>query len=93
MSYKLGLETKYKNLNSRLEIVKIDNQNKISEFETRTEGAEVINMDFGYAVNKYEVFLNLKNLTDENYREHTSPLKEFIPRVGRSAELGLRIKF
>lgn len=93
MSYKLGLEANYKNLSSRLEIVKIDDQNKTSDFETRTEGAEVINIDFGYAVNKYEVFLNLKNLTDENYREHTSPLKEFIPRVGRSAELGLRIKF
>lgn len=39
------------------------------------------------------VFLRGKNLTDEDARQHTSPLKESFPLPGRSVQLGLRFDF
>lgn len=40
-----------------------------------------------------ELFLNARNLTDDEQRAHTSFIKDFVPRPGRTIEAGLRLTF
>ena len=39
------------------------------------------------------VFVRGTNLTDEDARQHTSPLKDTMPLPGQSIQLGLRYDF
>ncbi len=66
--------------------------------ETPTEGYNRIDAGLTYNwpfmfESDAKLFLNAKNITDEEIRHSTSFLRNFTPEPGRSIELGLRLSF
>jgi len=73
-------------------------QNKRAALETSTRGYTMINLTAGYTMKmnrstKLTVFLQGKNLMNEDVRLHTSYLKDFAPRPGRALLIGVRGQF
>lgn len=73
-------------------------QNKRADLETSTSAYTMINIFAGYTMKmdrstKLTVFLQGKNLMNEDIRIHTSYLKDFAPRPGRALVLGFRGSF
>jgi iron complex outermembrane receptor protein len=55
----------------------------------------LLSAEVSYALENPQMFVFLRgtNLTDEDARQHTSPLKDIVPLPGRSLQLGLRYDF
>lgn len=73
-------------------------QNKVSEFETKTPGYNLLHLRMGGNLDfdKLALGINLSfnNLLDETYTSHLSLLKaDMIPNPGRNIVLGLNFKF
>jgi iron complex outermembrane receptor protein len=51
--------------------------------------------DLSWSLDQHGLFLFVRgtNLTDEDARQHSSPLKDTVPLPGRSAHLGVRYDF
>ena len=97
MSANLGIEMTKSFVSTRLELEHIAKQEKIAEFETPTNGANVVNLAFTISPPKFDdklqIVLKGDNLTNEDVREHTSPLKEFLPRPGRNISLSVHYRY
>ena len=52
-----------------------------------------VGLKLPFSVGDMEVFLNAKNLTDDEQRYHTSFIKDFAPAPGRTIEAGVRVSF
>jgi iron complex outermembrane receptor protein len=70
------------------------NQNKVSGFETKSNGYTLVNFGFGGTVKlgktAFDVNLNANNLFDKTYIAHLSRLKnDGIQNIGRNIVLGL----
>ena len=70
------------------------NQNKISGFETKSNGYTLVNLGFGgkikWGKTAFDFNLNGNNLLDKSYIAHLSRLKtDDIPNIGRNIILGL----
>ena len=73
-------------------------QDRIAENETPTNGYTLVDASVSYEwslsdASTLQAFLKGNNLTDTEARRHTSPLKEYAPLPGRSALLGVTLKF
>lgn len=70
-------------------------QNRSAPNELPTDAYTLVSAEVSYLWTEPDVFLFLraKNLTDEDARQHTSPLKETFPLPGRSIQLGVRYDF
>lgn len=73
-------------------------QNRVAELETSTPGYTLVNVDVSYRIketksNGIKIFLQGKNLLNEEMRVHTSYLKNFAPLPGIAAVIGLRGEF
>lgn len=73
-------------------------QNKISDFETSTNGYSLVNAGIGGTLylNKFplELRLSANNLFDKNYISHLSRLKnDGIANMGRNISLGIQTRF
>jgi iron complex outermembrane receptor protein len=73
-------------------------QNDLAELETSTPGYTMVNMEVSYRIketrsNGIRIFLQGRNLLDEEMRVHTSFLKNFAPLPGRALVAGLRGEF
>ena len=71
-------------------------QNKTSEFETRTKGYDLLNLGVRTQIAWDKIFfriaLNVTNLTNETYVDHLSRLKaDDIPNMGRSFNVNLKV--
>jgi iron complex outermembrane receptor protein len=82
-------------LEFRGEIVLTAEQDEIAAFEPPTDGYAFVNLaatarPFGDAT---RVVLEVRNVTDEEGRLHTSQLKDVIPLPGRSVRLGVLTRF
>ena len=70
------------------------NQNKVSGFETKSNGYTLINLSFGGKVKlgktAFDINLNGNNLLDKSYIAHLSRLKnDGIPNIGRNIVFGV----
>jgi iron complex outermembrane receptor protein len=70
----------------------------VAELETPTPGYTLVNVEATYLIKKIRsngirIFLQGKNLLDEDMRVHTSFLKNFAPLPGRALVVGLRGDF
>lgn len=77
-----------------ISLVSTFNQNKISGFETRTPGYNILNLGIGGTLHlgktKIDINLNGNNITDKKYTAHLSRLKgDGISNMGRNLVLGL----
>lgn len=70
-------------------------QDKIAANELPTDSYTLVGAELSYAFDQPDIFAFLRgtNLTDEDARQHTSPLKDLVPLPGRSLQLGLRYNF
>jgi iron complex outermembrane receptor protein len=72
-----------------------DEQDRLAENELPTDSFTLVTAEFSYTFPASETLLFLKgsNLTDQDARRHTSPLKDLVPLPGRSIHVGLRVNF
>jgi iron complex outermembrane receptor protein len=73
-------------------------QDHVAELETSTPGYTLVNIEATYLIKKtrsngIRIFLQGKNLLNEEMRVHTSFLKDFAPLPGRALVVGLRGDF
>jgi len=76
----------------------VSGQNNTGENETATDSYVQFNADLSYRYENAEgeeifVFLQMKNLLDEEIRKSTSFLRNFTPEPGREVSLGIRYRF
>jgi iron complex outermembrane recepter protein len=80
-----------------LEVRRVGEQDRIADFELPTSGYTLINASL--VVRPFtdrpelKVFLDGRNLTDEEAREHASFLKDVAPLPGRTFRLGVGYRF
>ncbi|MHB1051631.1 MAG: TonB-dependent receptor [Thiobacillus sp.] len=83
---------------TNLSVVRAARQNRLAELETETPGYTRVNAEVSYRIKQsksigYTVFMQGKNLLDDEMRVHTSYLKDVAPLPGRAFVLGLRGQF
>lgn len=94
--FRLGGQVSYTafGLNTDIDIIRYQSQDKITEYETQTAGYTLINAHFSVDLKLLDldtsVYLSIKNLTDTEARVHSSFLKDIAPRPGRNFSFGLR---
>ncbi|WP_340103675.1 TonB-dependent receptor [Rhodohalobacter sp. 8-1] len=80
---------------SRVELA--DEQTRLAQFETKTNGYTLLNTSLQYRFDQFEmlhtVTLSGKNLLNTTYRNHLSRIKEVFPEPGRSVSLLYRLYF
>jgi iron complex outermembrane receptor protein len=78
--------------------MRVMRQDRRAELETSTPGYTLVNVEVTYRIkemksNGIKIFVQGKNLLNEEMRVHTSFLKNFAPLPGRSLVVGLRGEF
>jgi len=95
--YRLGLHYRGDRFQGLIEGVRAESQDRISEFETPTDGYTMLNANLGYRLFAgdvaYDILLRGSNLTDELALNHVSFLKDVAPLPGRDVSLSLRVLF
>lgn len=76
-------------------LTRVTRQDRVAAFETETSGYTLMNAEMGYHMKltksvNYTLFLQGRNLLDEEMRVHTSFLKNFAPLPGRAIVAGVR---
>ena len=93
----LGLEAKSPQMRVRAEVQSIAEQGRTAAFETKTEGSTAINALWSWrpveSNDRIELTFEGRNLTNEDIREHTSFLKDYLPKPGRSIRVSLKGSF
>lgn len=83
---------------ANISATRVVRQSRLAELETGTPGYTLVNAEVSYRIketrsNGIRLFLQGKNLLDEEMRVHTSFLKNFAPLPGRAIVAGLRGEF
>lgn len=89
-----GIEGVWGDFTGRAEVQHAARQDRPAAFETPTEGYTTFDIHLSYQVSEgVRVMLEGRNLTDEEVRLHTSPLKEKAPQAGRNFRIAIRADF
>jgi iron complex outermembrane receptor protein len=76
---------------------RVNEQDRLAEFETVTEGYTMLDASIGYRFFAgglvHDLILRGTNLTDEEGRNHVSFLKDLAPLPGRDVSLAYRLEF
>ncbi|MEX2488405.1 MAG: TonB-dependent receptor [Pseudomonadales bacterium] len=77
------------------DVVRFGEQDKTAAGELPTDSYTMVGAEASYAIEDQGLYLFLRgsNLTDEDARQHTSPLKDTVPLPGRSIQAGVRWQF
>jgi iron complex outermembrane receptor protein len=85
------------NWNATIEAQRVDEQNRVAQFERATPGYTFLNASIGYKFRAGPTYNYLyvkgTNLTNEEARDHLSFLKEVLPLAGRGITVGFRTTF
>lgn len=79
-----------------VEVRRVGKQTRVSEFELPTDAYTLLNASLTLRPlddKGFKIFLEGRNLTDEEAREHASFLKEIAPLPGRNFRLGVGYRF
>ena len=80
-----------------LDYLRSAKQDDVAPLELPTDAYEDLRVDLSYRVAAGDAdvsfFLQGRNLTDAEQRDHTSYVKDLAPRPGRTVEAGIRVKF
>ena len=72
-------------------------QNRLSEFEEKTEGYFVTNLNATYTIHSsnimHKIIFQAENIFDQEYYNHLSRIKSVMPERGRSLNLQYRLSF
>ena len=93
----VGAEGTWKAFTARVDYLYVDDQDDTTEFELPTDDYEDLRIYVGASVpvnfGSLWLFVQGKNLTDDEQRYHTSFIKDFAPQPGRTVEAGVRMTF
>lgn len=93
----LGIEAKSQEMRVRAEIQSLADQTRTAAFETKTAGSTALNALWSWrpaqSKDRIELTFEGRNLTNEDIREHTSFLKDYLPKPGRSIRVSLKGSF
>ncbi|MBU4433969.1 MAG: TonB-dependent receptor [Alphaproteobacteria bacterium] len=81
---------------AHLEVRRVASQGRVAAFETATDGYTTVNAMLTvkpFADPALRLFIDGRNLTNEEIREHVSFLKDIAPAPGRSVRAGLAWRF
>ncbi len=95
LRYGIGLHFTRNGFQAAAEARFHEKQDKTASNEIATDAYTLVSAELSYMFDDPDVFVFLRgtNLTDEDARQHTSPLKDTVPLPGRSLQLGLRYNF
>ncbi|MEG3166010.1 TonB-dependent receptor [Sphingomonas sp. PB2P19] len=89
-----GIEAQGDRANARLEVEHVFDQNRVTAFETETNGYTMVNATIGFSPfgkdSKTSLLLSANNIFDVVARRHASFLKDFAPLAGRDIRATLR---
>lgn len=93
----LKLDSQFgEHLNSQVEVVRTFAQNKVAYLENPTQGHTLLNASLSYdgkwGKQSYGVFMNANNILNAKAYNHASFLS-YIPQMGRSVNMGVKLKF
>jgi iron complex outermembrane receptor protein len=93
--YGLGLHYTVKRISAGIDAAFHDQQDKIAVNELPSGSYVLLTADLSWSLDQHGLFLFVRgtNLTDEDARQHSSPLKDTVPLPGRSLHLGVRYDF
>jgi iron complex outermembrane receptor protein len=80
----------------QLEVRRVGGQDRVAEFELPTDGYTMLNASLTFRPLKdqdFKVFVEGRNLTDVEAREHASFLKDIAPLPGRNLRVGVGYRF
>lgn len=98
MRFGVELDYFYGNWQGNLNVTRISRQDRVATLETETPGFTLMNAELAYRFKRGEstyhtVFLQGRNLLNEEMRVHTSFLKNVAPLPGRAIVAGIRGTF
>lgn len=97
LSGKLQLKFSRENLGAGLSLRSAAAQERLSEFEERTAGYTVLDLNAQYLFSTdhllHSVDVIVENVTDVEYRRHLSRVKSIVPEPGRNFKLLYRVYY
>lgn len=94
--WQLGTVLSWQNLLAEVSFSRMHAQRDTAEEELPTASYNDLRLHLGYEFNlggnQFELFLNGRNLTDDEQRYHTSFIKDFAPQPGRTIEAGVTFR-
>ena len=93
----LGLEFRWRSFDADIDYVRAFKQSDVADFELATNAYDDLRAYVGWAGEwsntALTVFLQGRNLTDDEQRLHASIVKDLVPQPGRTIEAGFRLAF
>lgn len=94
MTVNAGVEGEFNGVTGRIQAQYAASQDDNASFERPTDSYTTIDARLGFDIaDGVHLILEGKNLTDEEVRLHTSPLKEIAPMTGRNFRVAVRADF
>lgn len=94
--WRVGVAGNWQGLQAELTYQVTEDQDDNAFGELPTEGFDDLRLHIGYGLQlgetTVELFVNGRNLTDDEQRLHTSFIKDFAPRPGRTIEAGVQLR-
>ncbi len=92
-----GIEAQSDQVDGRVEVEWVSDQDRIAAFETATDGYTMVNASlalhpFGDA-DASSIILSANNIFDVDARRHASFLKDYAPFAGRDLRISARFTF
>lgn len=92
----IGMEYMQEKWSSDIEVQRVFEQRDVAMFETKTPAYTLTNIGYNYNIigekSNASLFFRIRNLFDQEARNHISTLKEISPLPGRNAILGAQIQ-
>jgi iron complex outermembrane receptor protein len=92
-----GVEAQSDTLEGRLEVEWVDDQERVANFENRTDGHTLVNASISWRPWGREretvLLLSANNMFDVDARRHASFTREFVPLAGRDIRVSARLSF
>ena len=93
----LGVALEHGPVSVHVDFMRVFGQEEAAELEFETDGYNDLRAYVGWDVEAgdmaFSVYLQGKNLTDDEQRKHTSLVKDLVPEPGRTIEAGVRVRF
>jgi iron complex outermembrane receptor protein len=91
------IEKNIKFLNNTFEVILASKQDKLGEFETSTNGYQLLNYKCSYTISKneniHQFIFQVTNILNETYYNHLSKIKMIMPEPGVGANLNYTVNF
>ena len=94
---KVGLDFHLGNLSVKPELIMANQQHLTFSGETRTPGYAVVNLKASYTIPRqhfaHQLSVNVFNIGDRLYRNHSSFIKDLAPEIGRGVRISYTVRF